>query len=93
MVASDPLPKCLTLARASDMAFLYCAAGTMAELQTQHKLFEAQHKVFEAKIGRTRAETIQECNEKFLMYGYAEEYHKFQRKALGDKAPQNVEEK
>lgn len=41
--------------------------------------------VLRAQLAQARAEAILETNEKFLMYGYAEEYKRYQEKALGIK--------
>jgi len=41
---------------------------------------KAQIEAAEAKIKTARASAIQECNDKFLMYGYTAEY---QQKTLG----------
>ena len=40
--------------------------------------------VLRSEVDKARAEAIKETSDRFLMYGYAEE---FRKKALGDKAP------
>lgn len=54
-----------------------------SDVSAQEKIMKAQIEAAEAKIKTARAEAIQECNDKFLMYGYAAEYQKYQQKALG----------
>ena len=40
--------------------------------------------VLRSEVDKARAEAVKETSDRFLMYGYAEE---FRKKALGDKAP------
>lgn len=67
------------------------------QLQDQRKLLEKgindQREVCAARIEAARAEAIQQCNEKFLMYGYAAEYKALQHRTLGERAPKDVTEK
>lgn len=50
-----------------------------SDVSAQEKIMKAQIEAAEAKIKTARAEAIQECNDKFLMYGYAAEYQKYQQ--------------
>ncbi len=72
--------------------------GKFQQLQDQRLLLQkdinSQRAVFEARIEAARAEAkeqkaqaIQQCNEKFLAYGYAAEYKALQQKTLGERAP------
>ncbi|DBB00525.1 TPA: hypothetical protein ACH3X3_002224 [Trebouxia sp. C0006] len=74
------------------------AGGKFQQLQDQRLLLQkdinSQRAVFEARIEAARAEAkeqkaqaIQQCNEKFLAYGYAAEYKALQQKTLGERAP------
>jgi hypothetical protein len=54
-----------------------------AEAELRRTQVEAMKETLRAEVGRARAEAIQETSEKFLMYGYAEEYAKFQKKNPG----------
>ena len=77
---------------------IYFVGGKIQQLQDQREMLENglnnQREVFEARIEAARAkakeqkaEAIQQCNEKFLTYGYAAEYKAFQQRALGEQAP------
>ena len=71
--------------------------GKYQQLHDQRELLEKgindQREIFEAKIEAARAEAIQQCNEKFLLYGYAAEYKALQQRTLGERAPTDVTEK
>lgn len=67
------------------------AVGDKAHPEQETALRHAELKATNAKIAQARAEAIQTTNDRFLQYGYAEEFKKFQSKALGDKAPPAVE--
>ena len=84
------------------------AGGKYQQLQHQRELLELgihdqrellekgindQREIFEAKLEAARAQAIQQCNEKFLLYGYAAEYKAFQQKTLGERAPIDITEK
>jgi hypothetical protein len=56
-----------------------------AEAELRRTQVEALKETLQAQVGRARAEAIQETSEKFLMYGYAEEYAKFQKITLASK--------
>jgi hypothetical protein len=60
-------------------------AAASAEAELRRTQVEALKETLQAQVGRARAEAIQETSEKFLMYGYAEEYAKFQKKTLASK--------
>jgi hypothetical protein len=60
-------------------------AATSAEAELRRTQVEALKATLRAEVGRARAEAIQETSEEFLMYGYAEEYAKFQKKTLASK--------
>ncbi|DBA85890.1 TPA: hypothetical protein ACH3X1_005435 [Trebouxia sp. C0004] len=77
--------------------------GKYQQLQDQRELLEKgiidQREVFEARIEAARAEAkqqkaeaIQQCNEKFLLYVYAAEYKALQQRTLGQRAPTAVTE-
>ena len=79
------------------------AGGKYQQLQDQRELLEKgindQREVFEARIEAARAEAkqhkaeaIQQCNEKFLLYGYANEYKALQQRTLGERAPKDISE-
>ena len=70
---------------------IYYVGGAIRELQTQRELYETKLEKQEEKVARARAEAFQQCNEKFLLYGYAAEYQAFQQKALGKKIPSTVD--
>ena len=73
------------------------AGGKYQQLQDQRELLEKgindQREIFEAKLEAARAQAIQQCNDKFLLYGYAAEYKAFQQKTLGERAPMDITEK
>jgi hypothetical protein len=56
-----------------------------AQAELRRTQVEALKETLQAEVGRARAEAIQETSEKFLMYGYAEEYAKFQKETLASK--------
>lgn len=64
---------------------IYFVGGKMQQLQDQRELLEKsikdQREVFDAKLEAARAQAIQQCNEKFLTYGYAAEYKALQQRA------------
>lgn len=73
---------------------IWYLSGTFSKLRSdlsaQDKIISAQEKIMntrieaaEEKIKTARLEAIKECNDKFLIYGYAAEYQKYQHKALG----------
>ena len=51
------------------------------------KEIEVLRNTTDARISQARAEASKEAADRFLLVGYAEEYAKYQNKALGDKAP------
>lgn len=57
------------------------------DIDSQREIFDSQREVLEARIEAARAQAIQQCNEKFLTYGYAAEYKALQQKTLGERAP------
>ena len=78
---------------------VYYLGGKIQQLQDQRELLEKgihyqrellekgihdQRELLEKEVQLARAEAIQMCNEKFLMYGYAAEYQALQQKTLGD---------
>ena len=67
--------------------------GKYQQLQDQRELLEAKLEAARAEAKQQKAEAIQQCNEKFLHYGYAAEYKAFQQKTLGERAPKNISEK
>ena len=80
------------------------AGGRYQQLQDQRELLEKgindQRQIFKAKLEAARAlaiqqkaEAIQQCNEKFLLYGYANEYKALQQRTLGEPAPKDINEK
>jgi len=50
-------------------------------------VFEARIEAARAEAKDKKAQAIQQCNEKFLAYGYAAEYKALQQKTLGERAP------
>lgn len=75
---------------------IYFLGSRVQKLQDQRDHFETKLQGIQPQIQAARAETktaraeaIQQCNDKFLMYGYAAEYQALQKKALGEKAPQH----
>ena len=47
----------------------------------------AKIKVAEANTKTARAEAVEQCTDKFLMYGFAAEYEAWRHKTQGRKAP------
>ena len=72
---AEEFEKCQSKA-ASDKAYL------VQEAALRHAALEAAA----AKIAQARAEAIQTTSDRFLQYGYAEEFEKCQGKAASDKA-------
>ncbi len=68
-------------------------AGKFQQLQDQREVYEAKLQAARAEATQQKAEAIQQCNEKFLMYGYAAEYKAFQQKTLGERAPKDATDK
>ncbi len=46
-----------------------------------------------AEAKRIRAEAIQQCSDKFLLYGYAAKYQAYQQRTLAENAPQHADKK
>ena len=59
------------------------------EARTTRRELEAKIEVLEGRISLARAEASKETAERFLLFGYADEYARYQQKALGDKAPRD----
>lgn len=72
---------------------IWYLSGTFSKLRSdlsaQEKIMNTRIEAAEEKIKIARLEAIKECNDKFLIYGYAAEYQKYQHKALG----KNVDDK
>lgn len=66
---------------------IYYVGNKVRELQAQREQLEIKLQAVQPQIQAARAEAIQQCNDKFLMYGYAAEYQAFQKKTFGEKAP------
>ena len=66
---------------------IYFVGGKIQQLQDQREVFEARIEAVRAEAKEQKAEAIQQCNEKFLAYGYAAEYKALQQKTLGERAP------
>ncbi len=62
-------------------------------INDQREVFEARLEAARAEAKEQKAEAIQQCNEKFLMYGYAAEYKALQQRTLGERAPTDTTEK
>lgn len=58
-----------------------------AQLDKEAETRRAELDAANARVAQARAEAIQLTSDRFLKFGYAEEYEKYQRQALGDKAP------
>lgn len=62
-------------------------------INDQREVFEARLEAARAEAKQQKAEAIQLCNEKFLLYGYANEYKALQHMTLGERAPKDISEK
>ena len=67
--------------------------GKVQQLQDQREILEARLEAARAEAKQQKAEAIQQCNEKFLLYGYAAEYKALQQRTLGKRAPKDISEK
>ncbi|KAL0041112.1 hypothetical protein WJX77_005441 [Trebouxia sp. C0004] len=80
--------------RVEDFGSISYVGGKYQQLQDQRELLEKgindQREIFEAKLEAARASAIQQCNEKFLQYGYAAEYKALQQRTLGERAPKDI---
>ena len=52
------------------------------ELEKERGVGQAQQQALQAQVAQARAEAIQETIDKFLIYGYAEEYSKISKETL-----------
>ena len=50
--------------------------------QVEREISQAQQQALQAQVAQARAEAIQDTIDKFLIYGYAEEYSKFSKETL-----------
>ena len=58
-----------------------------AQVEKEAATRQAQVETANARVAQARAEAIQTTSDRFLLYGYAEEFKRYQNKALGEKAP------
>lgn len=72
---------------------IYYVGGKLQQLQDQREIFEARLEAARAEAKQQKAEAIQQCHEKFLRYGYANEYMALQQRTLGERAPKDTSEK
>lgn len=75
------------------VASISYVGGRYQQLQDQREVFEARIEAARAEAKQQKAEAIQQCNEKFLLYGYADEYRALQQMTLGERAPKDISEK
>jgi hypothetical protein len=57
-----------------------------SRVAAQKEVQDAQKESLESRVAQARAESIKECNEKFLIYGCAAEYQKLQQKMTSHKS-------
>ena len=67
------------------------AATLRAQVEKEAATRQAQVETANARVAQARAEAIQTTSDRFLLYGYAEEFKRYQNKALGEKAPPDTD--
>ena len=70
---------------------IWSVGGLVHEVRQQREIYDTKTAAVDDRIAAARAEAIQQCNEKFLTYGYAAEYKKLREKTLGHSVSRDID--